>query len=114
MTLASIRVRRSASKLRESRPPGITPLSGFKVTGKTLLKAASNVPDSGAYQGSPVPPGNQGFGSLSCLWAKFGCFEVIDNKVVQSGKLVFSERLLPILCIRKSKNELIGVQPEDP
>jgi hypothetical protein len=66
--------------------------------------------NSGAGWGSPVPPGNEGFGSLSCLWTKVGCLEVVDNKVVQGRKVVSFEALLPIRCIGKGENKLIWDQ----
>jgi hypothetical protein len=75
----------SATRLYESRPLDIAPLSGLEVTGKTLLKTPSG---SGVRWCSPIPPGDQRFGSFSCPSADVRCFKVIDDRVVRSEKVV--------------------------
>jgi hypothetical protein len=72
-------------------------------------KAASDILDSqGVCRRSPVPLGDQRFGSFSCLWAEVRCSEADDDKLTQSENVVPFESALPIWWIGKSENMLRG------
>jgi hypothetical protein len=66
---------------------------------KPFYSVPSDMLNTGMCWNAPIPPSEQGFGSLLGLWTKVGCFKKVDDEVVQGRELIPLVLLRPIRCL---------------